>query len=212
MNTCDHRDLTATLLVLGVAALGTAGCGESSVSGAQQGSMSAQVTDDPATSGFAGHGASLQAARSAGSFSGSMRADARVQVSADGSTWVDLDSPRSVTLDLQSSGSTTTVHSTATVSTGTYTRVRLILDNADATVRSGSTIGSTTLSADVQVSIGSGGQVIIEKQVEPVTVSAESQTSVVFDLNSEIWMTEDNVQAQAVSESEIESATSVMIQ
>lgn len=207
----SSRVATSILFAAGLTFL-AAGCGEDDATGTQQGQVTATVSDDPSSGVVATSRSSDPANQSLLAFSGSMTADARVQMSADGSTWVDLDSPRNVDLSLQSSGSATTVHSSADLSTGTYAHIRLVLSNADATVASGSTIGNTTLSADVQVSIGSGGQVIIEKQVEPITVSADSETTLVFDLNSEVWVTEDNVQAQAVSESEIASATSVVVQ
>lgn len=198
--------ITALLVAF---ALPLTACSDEDTTGPGQdsGQMTAQMQDGPN-----GGTSSTQVAFSHASMSGSMSADAKVQVSADGSAWVDLGSPQSVDMQLHTTGNATTVHSNASVNTGTYAHVRLVLENADATIDAGSTIGATVLGADVNLSIGGGGQVVIEKQIQPVTVSADSQTTVVFDLNSAAWVTEDNLTAQAVSEAEIQSATIVTVQ
>lgn len=209
MSTKAYRLFTVAALSTGLAVLPLTGCSDDSTTGpdgGESGQMTAQMQDSPSGSGS-------RVALTSGSMSGSMSADAKVQVSADGNTWVDLGSPKSVNMELQSSGSATTVHSNATVNTGTYAHVRLVLENASATVNSGSTIGTTVLDASVNLSIGgSSGRVVIEKQIDPVTVSAEGRSTLVFEMNSEAWITEDNVSARAVSESEIRSATVVSVQ
>lgn len=203
------RSVGMAAVVVGALTVPLAGCGDDTTGPeTQNGEMTAEMRDSPD-----GSGAAMNMAPSHASFSGTMTADAQVQVSADGSAWVDLGSPKSANMQLHTSGNTTTVHSNATVNTGTFAHVRLVLQNASATVDAGSTIGSTILDAAVNLSLGgSSGQVVIEKQINPVTVSAGSHTTVVFDLNSEAWVTEDNVSAQAVSEAELRSATIVTVQ
>jgi hypothetical protein len=210
--TSAFRFLGTAALSLTLLALPLSACSDDATGpdgdGDESGQMSAAMQDSPS-----GSGSAVDVAFTHASMSGSMSADAKVQVSADGSTWVDLGSPKSTNMQLHTTGNTTTVHSNATVSTGTYAHVRLVLENASATVDAGSELGSTVLDASVNLTLGgSSGQVVVEKQIQPVTVSAESHNTVVFDLNSAAWITEENVGAQAVSEAEIRSATVVTVQ
>lgn len=209
-STYDRRLIVAVGLMIGLVTLSTAGCSGDDATGpdgGETGQVSAQMEDAP----DGGTGA-RNVAFSHASMSGSMSGNAKVQVSADGSTWVDLGSPKDVTMQLHTTGNTTSLHSEATVETGTYTRVRLVLEDASATLDAGSTIGTTLLDASVNLSIGgSSGRVVIEKQVDPVTVSAGSHATLAFDLNSAAWITEENVSARSVSEAEVRSATAVSV-
>lgn len=171
-------------------------------------SASAVITDD-ASSQSAMRGEDAAAYRtSSGHFSGNFRGGAQVAISADGQTWVNLGSPSQVTVALQSSGSETTVHSRSAISAGTYTRVRLTLSGARADVNAGATLGGVSFGSALSILVGgSDQQVVIEKQVEPFTVSADSHARIIFDLNSEAWINQGNAEDESVDDQEVDDST-----
>jgi hypothetical protein len=59
----------------------------------------------------------------------------------DGSRWVSLGSPNGITVTLQASGATTTVHGEQSAPAGSYDRVRLVLQSVTANIARGSPIG-----------------------------------------------------------------------
>lgn len=147
------------------------------------------------------------ASASAATFEGVIVADANGSVSSDGETWVEIGSPTSTTLELQSSGETT-VHSSATIQGGSYTHVRLVLRNATATIRAGSVVGGLTLNADVDLRLGGpDSEVVIEKQVSTFEVSSDTRTTVVWEMNSEEWANEENTEEEEVEDQEVQQSS-----
>ncbi|MFB6368652.1 MAG: DUF4382 domain-containing protein [Gemmatimonadota bacterium] len=214
------QDLWKTTATFALA-LTVAACSDGAPTGpgSQSGSASATLTDDPNTaSGSLQPSFSLASTDHSGSasYSGHMEADVKVQVSADGQAWTDVNEQAASNsrVDFHSS-SETTVASNASVDAGTYSHVRVVMENTSATIDSGSSFGASTggltLSADVNLTVGSDGRVVIEKQVGDFEISADSNTTITVDLNSDTWVNQDNVEARAVSSSEIESATAVSV-
>lgn len=199
------RFAAAISLVLGIA---LSGCGDDTT-GTAQATVTAQVHDNASSSAAT---ASLIPLQSSG-FSGTLDGDAQVEVSTDGETWVSLGDPRQVTVDLQTTGGATSVHTDASIPAGVYARVRLVLEGAEAQLASGSTVGGTTLASSTTLSIGSSGELVIEKQLDQdVELDADSDLTIAFDVNSEAWVTEENLAASVVAASEIRSATTVTAQ
>lgn len=202
----------------GAAALGLAlallGCSESlGPDGSGTGFARALVSDDPSST-------TPQAAASAptfaiaggsgsGGYTGTISGDVAVAISADGVVWYSLGSPNGTTVQLQASGGGADVHGEVTVPAGTYARVRLILRDAHMRIHAGSQIDGITLTADAQVSLGSGGEIVIEKRVPAFRVRADAsvRTEILFDLNSERWMTRDNVESGTADEAEMQDNT-----
>ena len=180
-------------------------------------SVTAVVHDDPG-SGSASVRPDFSkiraAATSEGAYSGEIRANVTVQISADGEAWTDVYSRAtgSSEVDLQSSSETTLVTG-AGVEAGTYSHVRVVLQSPSADLNAGSTItgsaGDLTLDGDVTLSLGSDGQLVIEKQVADFEVDADSNATVVTDLNSEAWIDQESVEAGAASSSQVRSAAAV---
>lgn len=215
----DVLKTTATFaLVLTVAACSDGDTGPTGP-GSQTGSASATMTDDPSSaSGSLQPSFSVASTDHSGSasYSGHMRADVKVQVSADGQAWTDVNDQASSNSQVDfHSDSETTVASSASVDAGTYSYVRVVMENTSATIDSGSSFGASTggitLEADVNLTIGGDGRVVIEKQVGDFDISADSNTTITVDVNSDTWVDQDNVEARAVSSSEIESATAVSV-
>jgi hypothetical protein len=200
----------ATLLA--AALLGTWGCSDSGGPDTGMGFARARVLDDPSStsphatapiwlSGSGGWGAAV--------FTGSFEGDVAVAISVDGGAWVDLGPPADVTVTAQS-GTATDVHGEVQVPVGTYTRVRLTLTGFDARLAAGSTIGGLTLTSETTVALGGADNtVVVEAQVPPFTVraGASARTEILFDLNSETWVTQAAVQAGVVADAAVESAT-----
>ena len=172
--------------------------------GGDEGEVEAFVIDDPssATPSVADRASFSSAAASA--ITGSVTGEARVDISVDGSEWISLGSMSSIDVDLQSTDEES-VHGEVDVPVGSYTRVRLVLDGADVEVLAGSDIGGILLDIDATLSIGDGGQVIIERAVQ-FDVSVGSEARIVFDLNSEQWITQSAVTTGQVSEASIDAS------
>lgn len=147
----------------------------------------------------------------ASSFSGTASGNAQVSIYSEAEGWIDLGAPADITLDLQGSDRTT-LYGSASVPAGSYTRVRLVLEGFDAQLAAGAVVGGLTLSAGASIVVGgTDGRVEIEKTVTPFTVTAESSTTIGFDLNSEAWITEESAQAQSAGDAEVQSATEAYI-
>lgn len=212
------RTSTAVMTALALAlALPLAACSDDATGpSGDSGSASAAMHDDPnsTSASMSPSFTRMSNQTSSSSYSGTMRADVKVQVSADGQVWTDVNNQATSNSQVAlQSGSQTTVASNASVDAGTYSHVRVVMENSSATVESGSTFsgGGLTLNADVTLALGSNGRVVIEKQVANFQVSADSNTTIVIDLNSEAWIDQESVEAQAASSSEIESATSIAV-
>lgn len=203
------RRAAAGLLLICGATFGLVGCSDDGVTATSRGEISAAVTDAPSSTNGSVARASLLdllALQSSGSYSGSLDADARVEVRTQAGAWVDLGSVSSADLQMQSDGGEVFVANGTRVDAGSYTAVRLTLENATTTVEAGSSIGSVVLDASVDVAVGGDDHsVVIEKSID-LRVDGDTRTTVVFDLNSETWMDQSTLDAGAASDSEVQAA------
>lgn len=169
-------------------------------------SATAVITDDASSSLRSDAGLANQ---SAGTYAGTFTGDAQVSIGAEGEAWVDLGSPTPATVELQSTRDETTVHAGAMIPAGLYTRVRLILTGAEATVGAGAVLEGVTVTSDSRIAVGgSDNQVVIEKAVQPFTVNARAHARILFDLNSEGWIHRQSVEEESAEDEEVrESAT-----
>jgi hypothetical protein len=198
-----------------VALIGAAACSDSDAvlgpDGSGDGFVRALVVDQPSSSTSSAPSASYApaAGEETSSFSGTVSGQFSVAVSADGVVWYSLGSPNGVAVSVQSTGDSTDVHGEVKIPAGTYARVRLIMRNAHANLEAGSKIGGLTLTTDVEVSIGGGGEIVIEKQIPAFTVSANAstRTEILFDLNSEIWLNQQNAEDGEASGPEVRDST-----
>ncbi len=227
-----HAAGTTIRALLPFLALAAVACGDDGI-GPDAGEVQMVVRDDPGSrqasvvhaalmraveadpSLVEGGRAAVERVRSAGtttgaalasSYDGTIVAEANGYVSSDAETWVEIASPSSASVDLQSTGETT-VHSSSTVQGGSYTYVRLVLRNARATLRAGSVVGGLTLSADVVLTLGgSDGEVVIEKQVSSFQVRSDTRTTITWEMNSEDWSTEENAEDEEVQDEEVQQS------
>jgi hypothetical protein len=213
-----HRFVTPLVAACAVLLFGACG---SDATAPQSGHASAVVTDDPGGAApatrvvrssdaapTADRSATAQTVDGGSTFSGSMTATMQVAISADGQSWVNVGAPVTNSLQLQTAGDSTTIASQTSVPVGTYAYVRLVLQGTNAQV-SGSLAGIAFTNA--ALSIGGGDQVVIEKHVSPFTVSASTDASIVFDVNSEVWVTAESAQSHTATAAELEAAATAVV-
>jgi len=143
------------------------------------------------------------------SFTGELSGNVQVSISQDGSSWFNLGSLNGVTIDLQSDSDSTSVHGEQTAPAGQYSRVRLTFQGVSAELPAGATVGGTTLSAPATIDVGgSDQQVEITKQVLSFQVLADTtvRRTILFNLQSEDWITESSLTAGVVEDAAIQSA------
>lgn len=173
---------------------------------------------DPSTHGYvraaitdgSGASAAMFSRAGAGSANGTIQADVQVEIQTQAGAWVDVGNPAQVNVAAQSNGSATVISGDVLVPVGTYSRVRLTMENAEAHLLAGSVLGVLTLTADVDIVIGgSDGRVIVEYTVSPFTVQAGGtvSTELLFDLNSEAWLTQATAEAQVVADGAVQSGS-----
>lgn len=141
-------------------------------------------------------------------FSGTFQGETRVEIYHPGDDqWVEVAGQSTTTLDLASNDQAV-LGSSSQIDVGTYTRMRLTITGGEAVIGAGATLGGIVLVADVTLDLGGSSNVVIEKDVA-VTVAADATTTLVIDLNSEAWVTEENTDDGTVTEGEMESAADV---
>lgn len=173
--------------------------GDSSTSLGTQATVSSVVmNDNPSSTSSNGTGGS-----GSGTYTGTLTGNVEAQISMDGNTWYSLGQPSNVSVALQSTTTATQLTANAAIPVGTYAYARLVFSSG-AQAQATGTIGGTSYSSTT-VSLGSG-QVIIQKQIKPFTVSAGSTVSIVWDLNSELWLTSTAAQSHTATAAEVGTA------
>jgi hypothetical protein len=98
------------------------------------------------------------------------------------------------------------------VPTGTYSRVRLTLTGYEALITAGAVIKGVSYTDELTIALGTGGSsVVIEKDVTPFSVTTSNDLSIIFDLNSELWLNGGVVAAGSASQASIAAATNVFV-
>ena len=170
----------------------------------QEGIMEAVIQDN----GGSQSPAQAWATEGSGEVSGQFEGQARIEVMVDGA-WQQVSGLANMNAEAQLGGGESTMGS-ATVEARTYERVRVVVSNANADVDAGSDIGIGPIEASISVIIAGGGDVVIEYN-QPVTVQADASTRLVLDINSELWLTGDALEAGAVSSAAFQSAATVIV-
>lgn len=207
-----HLMRASRAILPAAAMLIVAACSDASgPDGSGDGFAQAMVSDDPSSTSPSASAAAFRIAGNSATaqYTGEISGNMSVAISADGETWYDLGTPNGITVQAQSTGSGTNVHGEVQVPAGTYARVRLTMENARATINNGAVIGGITVNGNLQMQLGGGSEIVIEKEVSTFTVSADAttRTEIVFDLNSEVWVTEENVENESASGQEVQNAS-----
>ena len=123
--------------------------------------------------------------------------------------WEDLGSANGITVPLQSTATPTTVHGEQSVPSGSFTRVRLVLQGVTARIARGSLVGGVPVSSDTTLTLGgSDARAELVANVDSFTGedSATTKRLVVFDLRSDVWLTQSALQAGRVEDSALQAA------
>lgn len=205
------RTTYARIAIAGLLLAAVAVACDDETTGTSEARVTAEVHDDDRDARAASI-ASLLPLQASSSYDGTVSGDARVEVSADGETWAQLEDASEIDVELQAADGEAVVHADASVPLESFTRARLVLDGADATLEAGSTVGGITLESGTTLSLGGSGRVVVETQLEEsLDASAGTDATLSFDLNSEAWITETAVEAGTVAESAIQGAVTVQV-
>lgn len=140
-------------------------------------------------------------------FHGRLAGDMQIQVSQDGTRFHTVVGGEALAVGLQDPEEAAVLRASGHVPAGVYRYVRLIINQAQATLASGSEIGGLDLPSDITLSLGGAGEVILEKLlVQPLHVTAATTAQLLVDFNSERWVTEDNVLAGQVRTEDLAAA------
>jgi len=91
--------------------------------------------------------------------------------------------------------------------------VRLVLTDFHADIAIGSIIDGITLSTGVSIAMGGSDHVVqLDADVSPVTVSAETGATVVVDLHSGSWVTQEAANAEVAAAAAIQAAATASVQ
>ena len=128
----------------------------------------------------------------------------------NGTRWIDLGSPNGISVPLQTLGTaSTTVHGEQSVPAGSYSRARLVFQGVTVRITRGSIIGGTTLTSDTTLTLG-GSDARAELTATVDTFSGETDATtkrvVLFELRSEIWLTQAALQSGRVEDAALQSA------
>ncbi|MEZ4455359.1 MAG: DUF4382 domain-containing protein [Gemmatimonadales bacterium] len=188
-----------------LAAAWLAGCDSDAVDPAENGQVSAVLTDAPAA-------AAAPMAAAADNIAGSLTGSATVEIATDTGDWISLGDPVAVDLALQANAAADALYTGASVPAGTYTRVRVTLSSAEATLLAGSVVGGIALGGDAFITVGgTDGRVAIEKTVPAFGVLAGANTAVTVDLNAESWLTVQAVTALVAGDAEVAAAAAASV-
>ncbi|HEY7768200.1 DUF4382 domain-containing protein [Longimicrobium sp.] len=97
------------------------------------------------------------------------------------------------------------------VEAGSYSRIRVIFEDVDATLSGSLAVSTGLLSGSVAVNLESDGQVVVERDAN-VTVSADATSRILINLNADAWLNSANAQTRTVSEAAFRSAVRVTAQ
>lgn len=172
----------------------------------EAGTMQAYATDDPnSSSGSSG------SAGSANDFSGTLTGNADVEVSQDQSTWYILGPSQSFTVPLQTNGEEVELSSTQEIPAGTYQHVRINFSGVEANLDAGSVVDGETLQSDVHLRMGDSQNAVFSGQVDSFDLEVGGSGRIVLDLNSQAWVTAENLAKRQFAKSEFEAAATASI-
>ena len=188
------------------------GCGENAIGpitgGEGEGNtgFAVLVTDDPANDPTSGpQRVAPQAVE--GVFAGSIR----VSLRNDEDALVDLGLMQDAEVELQEGGDSLRLADLSRPPADDYVGIQLRFEGVDVTILSGSEVGDSTLTENVVLDIGSGGLATIEIATQSFAIDSETDLDIVVDLNSELWITGDNIDDTIVSQADLANAVTVEI-
>ena len=155
------------------------------------------VTDDPGN-----EDATLQ-----GTVTGSIR----VSLRNDAGAVVSLGVADDIEIPLHE-GDTIRLEGLTRPPTDDYTAVLLRLEGVDVEVEAGSQVGDSTLSNNVTLDVGGSSTAAVDVLVPVFSVDNSNVMEIVIDLNSEGWITGENLDDQVVPQADLVNSVLVDVQ
>ncbi len=143
-------------------------------------------------------------------YDGVATGSAMIEVYSDSGGWITLGEASEVMFDIYCEEAAV-VHADASVDADTYSLLRLTLTDFETSILAGAVIEAVTYNDPFVVTFGDGSPVVVEKSVTPFTLTGEDSRTVLFDLNTELWLDAGVIGAGVVSAEAVESATNVII-
>lgn len=187
-------------MALSAVVLSTVGCGDTTRPEAVfMGTLNVVVTDD---------GIDARSADAPGpvGFEGRLSADFRVSISPNGTHWVSLGVPAEIDLALQAPGAALRLHPPVDVPAGTYPYLRITGGWGVARIKGGADVGGRSFPDPVHLRVGENRLHIETRLPKAIFVAPGGHMSVEIDLNSERWISRDNIEAGTVPETDVETA------
>lgn len=153
------------------------------------------VTDDPA-----GDEETLR-----GTVSGTIR----VSLRNDAGGLVSLGVADDIEIELHEGADTVELEGLTRPPLDDYTAVQLRFEGVVAEVLAGSEVGDSTLAQNVVMDVGTAGNAVVDVLVPTFGVDASSVLEIVVDLNSEDWVTGDNLDDAVVPQADLVNSVSV---
>ena len=188
-----------------------AACGESSPSDVED-------DDQPATAVVTGvvhdssavlpPGRTSMAPTDSTDYDGVATGVAQVEIYSDAGGWVSLGEASAVTFDIYCEEAAV-VRSAVVVDADTYDMVRLTLTDFELSVLGGAVLEATTYADPFTVAFGSS--VVSEQSVDPFTLGEGDSATILFDLNTELWLDDVVVSEGTVADSDVQGATNVFV-
>lgn len=208
------RHLSRFLAAAALAPLPLLSCGDATAP-ADTGSVRALIADDPG-SDVASAAVTAEPFRfahhksfGADYYHGTLTARVEVQISTDGVRFVGLGPAASVSVPLQDTERSAEAASSAGVPVGTYTHLRLVFQEAAAAIEPGSAIGGLEIDSEIVVPVGEATAFAVEAELSvPLAVRSGKEATLAVELNSQRWLTEDNIVAGRVPAAAVGSAMS----
>lgn len=200
-------------LVLLAAALAAA-CGESAIdptTGGEGGGSTGfdiLVTDDPANDPAPAAGRSPAAP---GAIVGELAGAIRVSLRNDAGALVSLGTA-DIEMPIQHGADTVRLADIARPAADSYVAIQLRFEGVTVTVESGSEVGDSTTTSDVTMNVGTGSLATVEIATETFDVDNDTQLDIIVDLNSELWITGENLDDATVPQADLAANVTVEIE
>jgi hypothetical protein len=143
-------------------------------------------------------------------YNGSLTGTAQIEIFSDAEGWLPVGEPTEVTFEIYCEEAAI-VEGDLAMPTGTYSQVRLTLTDFQADVAAGAVITGQTVANGFVVTFGDGIPLVIEKAVTPFMLAAGEATTILFDLNTELWLDPEVILAGNAPAAEVQNATNVII-
>lgn len=187
-------------MALSAVVLSSVGCGDTTRPEAVfMGTLNVVVTDD----GIDARGVDVPGPVG---FEGRLSADFRVSISPNGTDWVSLGVPAEIDLALQAPGAALRLHPPVDVPAGTYPYLRITGGWGVARIEGGADVGGRMFPDPVHLRVGENRLHIETRLPKAIFVAPGGHMSLEIDLNSERWISRDNLEAGTVPETDVETA------